>query len=209
MSIANYLLTQVNSLIQDLFPIVTTLESDLKKAQSELEKYRPGTQPSNIAFDPAGGVGQYQMLQRQEILENGKDDANGVIGTKEQPENEHALEFKAFRDEFKQALDDKNQFIINELQSLKEEFKIASETHQRSIAQVQAQIDIESQKSAKSFGQVQDMIQEIVKPLDASKSIEEGREGKLHEIKDLLGKDSTTISQVSVKQVQVMEDIDF
>jgi hypothetical protein len=38
------------------------------------------------------------------------------------------------------------------------------------------------------------MIQEIVKPLDASKSIEEGREGKLHEIKDLLGKDSTTIS---------------
>jgi hypothetical protein len=43
MSIANYILTQVNSLIKDLFPIVETLEGELKKAYSELDTYRPGT----------------------------------------------------------------------------------------------------------------------------------------------------------------------
>ena len=198
MSIANYILTQVSSLIKDLFPIVETLEGELKKAYSELDTYRPGTQPSNIAFDPAGGFGQYQMLQKQEII--------NFCKTSEQPENEHVSELKAFRDEFKHALDDKNHFIMNELQSLKEEVKSASETHQRSIAQVQAKIDIESQKFILSFGQVQDMIQEIVKPYDASKSIEKAREGKLHDFKDLLGKDSTV---ATLKQEKIMEDIDF
>jgi hypothetical protein len=38
------------------------------------------------------------------------------------------------------------------------------------------------------------MIQEIVKPYDASKSIDKIREGKLHEVKDLLGKDSTVVT---------------
>ena len=83
---------------------------------------------------------------------------------------------------------------MSELQSLKEEVKSASETHQRNIAQVQAQIDIEPQKFILSFGQVHDMIQEIVKPYDASKSIEKIHQGKLHEVKDLLGKDSTVVT---------------
>jgi hypothetical protein len=50
------------------------------------------------------------------------------------------------------------------------------------------------------------MIQEIVKPYDASKSIEKAREGKLHDFKDLLGKDSTV---ATLKQEKIMEDIDF
>jgi hypothetical protein len=56
MSIATYILTQMNTLMKDLFPIVESLEGDLNKAYAELEKKNP----SSIAHDPAGGdVGQY------------------------------------------------------------------------------------------------------------------------------------------------------
>jgi hypothetical protein len=59
MSIATYILTQMNTLMKDLFPIVESLEGDLNKAYAELEKKKP----SSIANDLAGsGVGQYKML---------------------------------------------------------------------------------------------------------------------------------------------------
>ena len=100
MSIATYILTQMNTLMKDLCPIIESLEGDLNKACAELQK-----KPGSIPHDPAGsGVGQYQLLKMQEIVENGKADHDR--GPRDQPDKEHISELKALRNEFKQAFDD-------------------------------------------------------------------------------------------------------
>ena len=56
MSIATYILAQMNTLMKDLFPIVESLEGDLNKVCAELEKKKP----DSIPHDPAGsGDGQH------------------------------------------------------------------------------------------------------------------------------------------------------
>lgn len=78
------------------------------------------------------------MSTRQDIIEEYKEDATGNRGHLEQPDNEYSAELKAYLGEFKQALDEKNKVIENELWSLKNEVEKASEAHQRSIEKAQA-----------------------------------------------------------------------
>ena len=81
------------------------------------------------------------MYYRQEVIEEDKEDGFGNRGPREQANNEYSAELKAYLDEFKQALDGKNDDIKRELWSLKEEVKKASEVQQTSIRQAQSSIE--------------------------------------------------------------------
>ena len=77
------------------------------------------------------------MYYRQGVIEEDKEDGYSNRGPREQPNNEYSAELKAYLDEFKQALDGKNDDIKRELWSLKEEVNKASEVQQASIRQAQ------------------------------------------------------------------------
>lgn len=111
------MLTQKDKLIQDLFSLVETLETDLKEAYEELERKGPAAPPSSNAQGPASSVAFSQDYEynRNGVIEEDKEDGIGSRGPRQQPDNEYSAELKAYLDEFKRALDDKNNVIKNEL----------------------------------------------------------------------------------------------